>query len=145
MPLTWEFHAMTSEEFHEFLDPIKPVLDERQFLFAEVDGEPAGFCFGLPDWTPLFRSFKGKMGPMQILRLLLGAKRYTRAGLIAIGVRDSQRGKHIGATLASTLYRRYEELGLSGALYYPRERPQPCLTPAGGVVRRARSDSVPRL
>lgn len=115
----WEFHAMTSEEFHEFFDPIRPVLDERQFLFAEVDGEPAGFCFGLPDWTPLFRSFKGKMGPVQILRLLLRAKRYTRAGLIAIGVRDSQRGKQIGGTLASTLYRRYEELGLSGALYYP--------------------------
>jgi hypothetical protein len=49
----WEFHAMTSAEFHEFLDQMKPVLDERQFLFAEVDGELAWFCFGLPDWTPL--------------------------------------------------------------------------------------------
>jgi GNAT superfamily N-acetyltransferase len=115
----WEFHALTSEEFHEFFDPIKPVLDERQFLFAEVDGEVAGFCFGLPDWTPLFRSFKGKMGPLQIMRMLLRAKRYKRAGLIAIGVRDSHRGKHIGQTLAATLYRRYEQLGLPGALYYP--------------------------
>jgi len=115
----WEFHAMTSEEFHEFLDQIKPVLDERQFLFAEVDGEPVGFCFGLPDWTPLFRSFRGKMGPLQIVRLMLRAKRYKRAGLIAIGVLDSQRGKHIGHTLAATLYGRYEKLGLPGALYYP--------------------------
>ncbi|MGH2741877.1 MAG: GNAT family N-acetyltransferase [Thermoleophilaceae bacterium] len=115
----WQFHAMTSEEFHEFLDQIKPVLDQRQFLFAEVEGKPVGFCFGLPDWTPLFRSFKGKMGPLQIVRLMLRAKRYSRAGLIAIGVLDSQRGKHIGQTLAATLYRRYEELGLAGALYYP--------------------------
>lgn len=115
----WEFHAMTSEEFHEFVDQIKPVLDRRQFLFAEVDGEPVGFCFGLPDWTPLFRSFKGRMGPLQILRMMLRARRYERAGLISIGVLDSQRGKHIGHTLAATLYRRYEELGLGGALYYP--------------------------
>jgi GNAT superfamily N-acetyltransferase len=115
----WEFHAMTSGEFHELFDQMKPVLDPSQFLFAEVDGEVVGLCFGFPDWTPLFRSFNGKMGPLQIVRLLLRAKRYDRAGLIAIGVLDSQRGKHIGQTLAATLYRRYEELGLTGALYYP--------------------------
>lgn len=115
----WEFHAMTSEEFREFFAQFKQVLDPSTFLFAEVDGETAGFCFGLPDWTPLFRSLKGKMGPLQILRLMLGAKRYDRAGLISIGVRDSHRGQHIGQTLAATLYRRYEELGLVGAFYYP--------------------------
>ncbi len=59
------------------------------------------------------------MGPLQILRLIMRAKRYERAGLIAIGVRESQRGKHIGQTLAATLYRRNEELGLGSALYYP--------------------------
>jgi GNAT superfamily N-acetyltransferase len=115
----WEFHALTSEEFHEFFDQMKPVLDPTQFLFAEVGGEIAGFCFGMPDWTPLFRSFRGRMGPLQIIRLLLRAKRFDRAGLIAIGVRDSHRGKHIGQTLAATLYRRYEELGLKRAFYYP--------------------------
>jgi GNAT superfamily N-acetyltransferase len=39
-------------------------------------------------------------------------KRYRRAGLIAIGVRDAHPGKHIGQALAATLYRRYEDLGL---------------------------------
>ncbi|MGH2954190.1 MAG: GNAT family N-acetyltransferase [Solirubrobacterales bacterium] len=115
----WEFHAMTSAEFREFFDQLKPVLDRRQFLFAEVDGEVAGFCFGLPDWTPMFRSFGGRMGPLQIVRFMLRARRFDRAGLISIGVRDSQRGKHIGHTLAATLYRRYEELGLARAFYYP--------------------------
>jgi GNAT superfamily N-acetyltransferase len=65
------------------------------------------------------RSLKGRMGPLQIARLLLGARRYRRAGLVAIGVLESQRGRHIGHTLAAALYRRYEELGLPGALYYP--------------------------
>lgn len=115
----WEFHAMTSGEFHEFFDQVKPVLDRRQLLLGEVDGEPVGFCFGLPDWTPLFRSLKGRMGPLQIARLPLGARRYRRAGLVAIGVLESQRGRHIGHRLAAALYRRYEELGLPGALYYP--------------------------
>jgi ribosomal protein S18 acetylase RimI-like enzyme len=114
----WEFHAATEGEFREVFDQFKPVLDPRQLLFAEVDGEPAGFCVGMPDWTPLFRSLKGRMGPLQVARLLLGAKRYDRAGLLMIGVLESQRGKHIGQTLAATLYRRYQALGLPGAFYY---------------------------
>jgi len=114
----WEFHPMTAGEYREFFGAIKPVFDERQVVFAEVDGEPVGFCWGLPDFTPLFRSFKGKMGPVQIARLLRNAKRYDRAGIIMIGVLDSQRGKHIGQTLAATVYRYYEERGLKGAAYY---------------------------
>jgi GNAT superfamily N-acetyltransferase len=115
----WEMQRFSIAEFREFFDQFKPVLDPQQFLFAEVDGEPAGNCFGLPDWTPLFRSFKGKMGPVQIIRLLLGARCFRRAGLINIVVLPEHCGKHIGQTLAATLYRRYEELGLGGALYYP--------------------------
>ena len=115
----WEFHKMTNPEFREVFDQFKPVLDPRTILFAEVDGEPAGFCFGMPGWTPLFRKLNGKMGPLQIVRVMLRANRYDSAGLIAIGVRESQRGKHIGQTLAATLYGRYEVLGLRRAYYYP--------------------------
>ena len=70
----WEFAPLTSEEFHEFFDEVKPMLDPRQMLIGEVKGEPAGFCLGFPDWTPLFRSFNGKMGIVQIIRFMLGAK-----------------------------------------------------------------------
>jgi ribosomal protein S18 acetylase RimI-like enzyme len=115
----WEFHPMTREEYAEFFGEWKQFFDERQCLFAEVDGEPAGLCWGLPDWTPLFRSFKGSMGPLQIVRFMRRAKRFDRAGLLMVGVRESHRGKHIGQTLAATLYRYYEELGLKGACYYP--------------------------
>ena len=115
----WEFHPQTSDEFHEFFDPMKPVIDRRQMLIGEVDGKPAGWCLGFPDWNPLFRSFNGKFGPIQIIKLMFKAGRYSRAGLIGIGVLPEYKGTGIAQALAVTLYDRYEERGLKEAFYYP--------------------------
>jgi GNAT superfamily N-acetyltransferase len=115
----WEFHPLTSGEFREFFDAMKPVLDPRQMLIGEIDGEPAGFCLGMPDWNPLFRSFQGKLGLVQIVRLMLGAKRHRRAGLLGIGALPAYRGTGLAHRLAIALYSRYEELGLKEAFYYP--------------------------
>lgn len=115
----WEFHPYNSKEFFEFFDPLKPVLDSRQLLIGEVDGEPAGWCLGLPDWNPLFRSFNGKFRPIQLIRLMIGGRRYRRAGLIGIGVSPGYKGSGLAHALATTLYRRYQEQGLKEAFYYP--------------------------
>jgi GNAT superfamily N-acetyltransferase len=115
----WEFHPMTIEEFREFFDPIKPLLDPNQMLLAEVDGQPAGWCLGFPDWTPLFRSFQGKVGPLQLLKLFMKAGQYDRAGLVGIGVLEGFKGAGVAHALAARLYGYYEQRGLTGALYYP--------------------------
>lgn len=115
----WEFHPLERDELHEFFDPMKPILDPRQMLIAEVGGAPAGWCLGMPDWSPLFRSFKGKLGPLQILKLLLKSGQYQRAGLLGIGIGPEHRGTGLAQALAIALYRRYEERGLREALYYP--------------------------
>lgn len=115
----WEFYPMTAGEMHEFFDQLKPILDARQVLFAEVDEQPAGWCLGLPDWSHLFRSFKGKVGPLQILKLLFRSGRYDRAGLLGIGVLEAYKGKGVSQCLAAALYARYEDRGLTSSLYYP--------------------------
>ena len=115
----WLFHPYNSKEFFEFFGPLKPVLDSRQLVIGEVDGEPAGWCLGLPDWNPPFRSFNGKFGPIQLIRLMIGGRRYRRAGLVGIGVLPGYKGTGLAHALATTLYRRYEEQGLKEAFYYP--------------------------
>jgi GNAT superfamily N-acetyltransferase len=114
----WEFYPLTAEEWCEFYDPVKALFDPQQALIAEVDGEPAGVCLGSPDWNPLLRRAKGKLGLIGQLRFALGARRTHRAGLWLVGVLPEHRGRHIGQTLAATLYRRYEELGLGEAEYH---------------------------
>ena len=115
----WEFHPQTSEEFHDFFDPMKPILDTRQMLIGEVEGKPAGFCLGLPDWTPLFRSFRGKLGLLQIIKLMIRAGSYSRAGLIGIGVLPEYKGTGLARALAFALYQRHEDRGLRRSFYYP--------------------------
>lgn len=114
----WEYHPFVIEEAREFFAPLKPIFDPRLLLLAEVDGEPAGFCFGLPDWSPHARALKGKSNAFAQLRFAVGARKYQDAGLYGIGVLQRYRGKHIGQTLASALYRRYEEVGLTSAEYH---------------------------
>ncbi len=60
-------------------------------------------------WIPSF----------QIIRLMAGAGRYRRAGLLGIGALPAYRGTGLAQSLAIALYRRYEERGLKEAFYYP--------------------------
>jgi GNAT superfamily N-acetyltransferase len=115
----WEFHDLTPGEWREFMGQLKWLLDEHQVQFAEVDGEAVGFAFGMPDLSPLLRSLHGSSGPLQIFRLLRHGKRLDGSGLIGIGVRESQRGKRVGQTLAASLWRHYEQHGLKRSRYFP--------------------------
>ncbi|MEN8234940.1 MAG: GNAT family N-acetyltransferase [Actinomycetota bacterium] len=113
----WELNELTEDEFLESSGQIKPILDPNTWLIAEVDNEPAGFCLGVPDLTPLLRSFHGRTNPIKIVRLYREAKNVDRHGLRVVGVREAFRGRHIGQTLACTLYRYYEQRGLASASY----------------------------
>jgi GNAT superfamily N-acetyltransferase len=114
----WEMHEYDRAEFDALYGSLKPVLDSRFVLFGELDGETVGICAGLPDWTPLFRSFRGKFGALQLLRFLRGGKRIERAGLVTIALAPGHRGKRVGRTLAAHLFRTFEEMGLDRSPYY---------------------------
>jgi GNAT superfamily N-acetyltransferase len=114
----WEMNQYSEDEFAETWGSMKWFVDPETLLIAEVDEEPAGFCVGLPDISPLLRSFDGRMGPVEMIRMLRGVKKIRRHGLFVVGVRERFRGRHIAQTLTCTLYRRYETLGMNSAWYY---------------------------
>jgi len=114
----WEFHALTFEEYWEFVKPQKAFTDPRLSLVAEVDGEPAGLTFAMKDLTPAFRAARGRLGPLKLVRLVRTVRRPGRIGLLAIALRPKFRGRRIGALLAATLWRNIEEMGYGGSSYY---------------------------
>ena len=116
----WEFAKASHAEMKEFFGPMKDMLAPQQILIAEVDGKPAGFCFALPDLTPLFRTFNGSVGLIAIFKLLTGAaKKFNRAGILGIGVTDEHKGKGLAKAIALKMYGYHESLGLKSSLYFP--------------------------
>jgi len=114
----WEFHQFTPEEYWEFWGPQKVMTDPRLSLIAEVDGEPAGMTFAMPDLAPAFRATRGRLGPLKVLRIYRTARRPQRIGLLAVALRPEFRGRRIGALLAATLWRNIEAMGYSASSYY---------------------------
>jgi len=108
----WEWHPITQDEWLEFFDDMKPLVDPQQMLIAVVHGEPAGVCIGFPNWNPLLRGFHGKTGLWQLLKFLLLGRRYKDAGLVFAAVDPKYRGMGIGPVLEVSVCHRYEQLGL---------------------------------
>ena len=114
----WEFHQFTPEEYREFWGPQKALTNPRLSLIAEVDGEPAGMTFAMPDLAPAFRAARGRLGPLKVLKIYRTARRPARIGLLAVALRPKFRGRRIGALLAATLWRNIEAMGFSESSYY---------------------------
>ena len=113
----WEYCPHTREEFASYFGALKPILDSRLMLLAEIDGELAGVCQGFPDWGPMLRSFRGKFGLVEFVRMIFEKGRYDRGGLTWIGVLPEFRGRGVAQSLAVTLYQRFQEKGLKEVSY----------------------------
>jgi GNAT superfamily N-acetyltransferase len=114
----WEMHEFDRAQFEELYTPMKRVIPSRLILFGEIDGETVGICAGLPDWTPLLRPFRGRLGPLKAIRFVRGARRIERGGLVTIALVPGHRGKRVGRTLAAHMFRNLAQLGLDSSLYY---------------------------
>jgi len=75
------------------------IVDPKLFLVAEVNGEPIGFRWSLPDYNQLFKDFNGKFGVLEILKVLLKRRHISRGRFIIMGIKKKYRGMGIGTYL----------------------------------------------
>lgn len=97
----WGFTPTTEAETRQLARNMRPVIDPRLTLFAEIDGESAGFVVFLPNVNEAIRDLNGKLLPFGWLKLLwrLKVKGLKTVRVPLMGVRRKFAGSHRGQIL----------------------------------------------
>ena len=109
----WGFVPMTEKEFRHTAKDLKTVVDERLVVFAEVDGEPAGFIVGLADLNQVFKQIpNGALFPNGLYKLLTFKKRVNRMRVPTMGVKKKYRKLGLETLLYRKCQLNAEEAGI---------------------------------
>ena len=95
----WGHVPMTGKELDAMAKALKPLAVEDLIMFAEVDGEPIGFCLCLPDYYDILKEMNGKLLPFNFIKLFTKRKQIDWCRILLLGVDPKYRGKAIDAML----------------------------------------------
>ncbi len=87
-------------EFREIYGPVMPLVRPELVQFAEVDGQPAGFCFAVPD---LLQAHRGQAIDTVVLK--------------SMAVLPEHRRQRLGSILVDSVVNRARALGFRRAIF----------------------------
>jgi GNAT superfamily N-acetyltransferase len=100
----WGFTPLTDSEIRHLAKDLKPIVDPRFALMAEVDGEPVGFALALPDFNQALKHVNGRLFPFGILKLLWHRRKIDRVRVFTLGLKPEYRRRGIDALLYLRIY-----------------------------------------
>jgi GNAT superfamily N-acetyltransferase len=100
----WGFVPMTGGEIDHMAKQLKPVVNPKLCVIAEIDGEPAGFALGLPDFNMALRHVNGRLFPLGLVKLLWHRRRINTARTITLGLRPGYRNRGLDAAMITHIY-----------------------------------------
>jgi hypothetical protein len=111
----WGFIPMTEAELAKMAKEIKLILDPKLTLIVEVDGEPAGVAFALPNLNEIIADLNGKLFPIGLPKLLWRLKfnRPKSARLIILGIRKKYRKVKQFAAMSTYMYAEISDSSLA--------------------------------
>jgi GNAT superfamily N-acetyltransferase len=111
----WGFVPMTEAEMDLMARSLRPVVDPRFCVLAEVEGMPAGFALQLPDLNRAFRHMGGRWLPLGWLKYLWHRRAIDSARVLTLGIRPEYRHKGLDALLILHLFRESRRAGFTSA------------------------------
>lgn len=99
------FVPMSREEFAFQVEPYLRAIDPALTLFATLDGYHVGFAIATPDFAPLLKPLRGKLGPASTLRFLRRRAAIREAVGTFMGVRRDFQSHGIMRALQAELVR----------------------------------------
>lgn len=100
----WGFVPLTEHEIDHLAKQLKPVVDPNLVRFAEVDNEPIAFVLALPDMNLVLRHLGGRLGPIELLKLLWYSRKIDMLRVFTLGIKPGFRSSGIDALLYRDIF-----------------------------------------
>ncbi|MCX7808599.1 MAG: hypothetical protein N2515_08320 [Deltaproteobacteria bacterium] len=113
----WGHRPASDKEVEKIGRDLLPILDPELSFIAEIDGKPMGICICLPNLNEVIRDFQGRLGPVEIAKLIwrLKIRRPQSGRLMMLGIRKELRHVKRYGGLSHAIYvelaKRGERLG----------------------------------
>ena len=111
----WGFAPLTDAEIQHLADDLKPIVDERFALLAEVHGEPVGFALALPDYNQALKHVNGRLFPFGLFKLLWHRRSIDRLRVFTLGLKPGYHRKGIDALFYLQIYQNGLDAGMCEA------------------------------
>jgi hypothetical protein len=95
----WGFVPMTSEEIDALAKKLKDVINPDYIWFADLEGKPAAFLLGVPDFNQVLLKMGGSLFPFGWLTFLRERKKVDQLRVMAFGVIPEFRKRGLDAVL----------------------------------------------
>lgn len=108
----WGFVPMTDAEFAWVAKELRPIVNPRYVLFAEVEEKPVAFALALPDYNVVLRHLAGRLGPAELLLAMWLKGSVKSIRLFMMGVLPEHRHRGIDLMLYRDIARHCVEDGI---------------------------------
>lgn len=111
----WGFVPRTDEEIDHVALHWQPLIVPELVTIATVEGEPAGFLMGLPDYNQIIHKVPERRGFLANLRFRWHARQITRLRVMTLGVKESFRRRGLEALLYLDAFQAAQRAGYEQA------------------------------
>ncbi len=111
----WGFVPMTDPEFDHMAKALKPVVEPKLVLIAEVKGEPVAFAIALPDFNQVLKRLNGRLFPFGLFKLLWYKRKIDSARVLTLGIKPGFRRKGLDAMMYLRLFQDGPPIGFPRA------------------------------
>jgi hypothetical protein len=88
----WEYYPLTEKEIKMVVDNILIIVDPKNLYILLKDNKVVGFEIPFPDVSAAMQKNKGKLGPIELIRLMLEMKRTDWMDFDGIGILPEAQG-----------------------------------------------------
>jgi GNAT superfamily N-acetyltransferase len=116
----WGFVPFTRAEAEHMAREIRPIIDPRMTLIAEIDNAPVAFVICVPDINAALRRINGRLTrfglPIGLIKLLWYSRKIRKARFVALGVLEKYRRAGIAEMLVLRVMEEGARRGFTGEL-----------------------------